>query len=235
MSLLRSRSVCTTPGTCAGCHSFTSPRSVLLTARNSQPLSITRLVGCAASRRWLQTMQVMTHKAETTKSCLQTKTTKCESFPFISCPCLQLRTPAVNDEFQPEGRERDVFDGGKPAHANGANDLPSTPDRNPASPTDKLAVSIKCDVKAFLWMADFLADLFGGFAFASRGPRFVGGDANGRKRRSVHASECYEFAVRVGYCNDCGLLLLERFLHDDVDDPLRLLVVDCKSALHLLS
>src|SRR3954451_5643802 len=84
-------------------------------------------------------------------------------------------------------------------------------------------------------MANLGADLLGGFAFASRGPGFVGGDANGRKRRAVHASECYEFAVLVGYCNNGGLLLLERSLHDEVHDSFRILVVDCKSALHLLS
>jgi hypothetical protein len=43
------------------------------------------------------------------------------------------------------------------------------------------------------------------------------------------------FAVRVGYRNDGRLLLLERCLHDDVDDSLRILVVDSNSALHLLS
>ena len=41
--------------------------------------------------------------------------------------------------------------------------------------------------------------------------------------------------MRVGYRNDGRLLLLERFLHDEFDDSLRILVVDCKSALHLLS
>jgi hypothetical protein len=49
MSLLRSKSVCTTPGTCAGCHSLTSDLSVFATARNCHPESRFREEGSAAS------------------------------------------------------------------------------------------------------------------------------------------------------------------------------------------
>src|SRR5580700_7764796 len=61
MRPLCSRSVWTTPGTCAGCHSLTSDLSAFATARNCQPESRLREEGSAASSGTVKRRQDSRH------------------------------------------------------------------------------------------------------------------------------------------------------------------------------
>ncbi len=64
---------------------------------------------------------------------------------------------------------------------------------------------------ALFWMLHFFADLFGRFAFARRGPRFIHGDLDGRNRGAVHSGETNDVTMRIGNRNRAVFFICKAF------------------------
>ncbi len=85
---------------------------------------------------------------------------------------------------------------------------------------------------AFFRMPDSLSNLLCWLASSRGRPRLIHGDYDGGYRGSIHPGKGDEFAAAVSYRDHYRFLDLKRMVHDHVDRPLRLRIVNSWNRSH---
>src|SRR5437667_9261210 len=112
---------------------------------------------------------------------------------------LRVIATVTCDQLCAQACQTDVLIGRQAADGDSADHFAVLPNRNAATPPNKLGVAIVGNIVALLGMPDFLSNFLCGLALSCGSPGFIGGDADGRDRSAIHPGKCDKLAMRIGH------------------------------------